>query len=504
MDTGYRYKQVLLRLASLCAVWLSCGVAHAAAPSPPSLEAWDALFYGFCLMSIGMFSVAVVVLREFNWLSYAVYALGMCLLMSSLDGTLAYVVDGSPRFMAVAPLIIGSLVAAYGFAHAAFRLESPHSFDSLRIPFLGFGLLNALLIPAYFVIDSLVPLYTILNTCILLMFVAQLFPPLTWVAKSPQLHRGSIIAPAVLVVAALGFYAIHFLGAGFSREALALGGRALFISHLLVLFVFVVLHALDHVKSYQQAISESEIAARKAAEDALALERGEREFERVKIEALRSSRQLAEASHDLRQPIFALREAMNGLQAAHPQQDNARLVQTIDYLDQLASRYLASSGVEGGAVDDELSKTAEGLELISADLLVSTVEHMFAAQAESKGMRLRVRSVAAEVLTNPLVMVRALSNLVVNALQHSQATKLLVTARRCNGDIRFSVRDNGVGMSPEVATGVVVLGTKSAESDGHGLGLAIVKGLMDEYEYPFVLRSIEGRGTQAHISIPVT
>ncbi len=499
-----RHKQVLLWLPSTCVVWLFSGSAHAAAPSPPSLDIWDALFYAFCLMSIGMFSVAVVVLRESNWLSYAVYALGLCLLMSSLDGTLAYLVDGSPRFMAVAPLMIGAVVAAYGFTHAALRLESPHAFDALRIPFLGFGLLNALLVPAFFLVDSLVPLYTILNTCVLLMFVAQLFPPLTWVDKSSQLHRGLIAAPAVLVGLVIGFYALHFLGSGFSREILALGGRALFIGHLLVLFVFVVLHALDHVQSYQKAISDAEIAARKAAEDALALERGEREFERVKVEALRSSRQLAEASHDLRQPIFALREAMNGLQVAHPQQDNARLVQTIDYLDQLASRYLASSGVEGGDTDDELSKTTEGLERISADLLLTTVEHMFAAQAESKGVTLRVRSVSAEVLTNPLVMVRALSNLVMNALQHAQATKLLVTARRCRGSIRFSVRDNGIGMSAAVAAGVIELGARGEASDGHGLGLSIVRGLMDEYGYCFVLSSIEGEGTEAQISIPVS
>ncbi len=470
----------------------------------PSL--WDAAFYTLGLSGIGFYVVTMAVLRQYQWLTYAAYGLLLLLLWASLDGTLTWAVDGSRRFADLAPLVVGAVTATFGFLHAAWRIEPPHGFAKLRWPFVGFAVITAALIPGLWFTDSLVPLYAVLNTCMLLMVTAQVIPPITWSHLPPRVHILAVAGPIALAVGAVGFYAAHFLGPGFSRTQLDLGNRLLFLIHIAQILSLAIAHVIDEARAHQNMLRAATDAAREAAESALALERANRQYLRARQIASEHARHLAEASHDIRQPINALRSAFNQL----PGQDPERVDQAIDYLDELATRYLSESGREmalpaGGPAQEpnETERGDDGRERVSAVLLTDTIGQMFVSDAHRRGIALRTRATAGFVHAQPLAVTRILSNLVSNAITHSGASKVLLTGRRCGGYVHFEVRDNGSGMTEAELARWLERGSRGEESEGSGLGLAIVRRLAQEQGLAFAIRSLPDRGTCAGIRAPL-
>ena len=491
----------LLKACSLSAVLVALPAASAHAELViPTPTMWDVVFYSASLTGMLLFVLALLLLRAAQWASYAVYGFLMFTLVASLDGMLGYVLGAPGAFLGIAPLLVGSVACAYGFAHAALRIERPHRFATLRYPFLAFGLLNALLIPGYFFTDSLVPLYAVLNTSMLLMFVAQAFPPLTWSQVNTDSHRVAVVSPPILASIAVGVYTVHFLGPGFSKDALDVANRLLFLAHTVMLFAFVVVHILEKNRLHEQALRDAADAARQAAESALELERSQQEYERIRRLALQRSRQLAEASHDIRQPISALRSAVQTMRAQSSVPSAGRFEQAIDYLDELATSYLH---VGKQVPDPELARGADGKEQLDTVTLGSTVLTMFSSEAEANVMDFRVRMAPRVLCIRPMALTRALSNLIANAMAHSEATKIIVTGRQRGADYEIAVRDNGIGIHPDLLPGLMAAGVKGAGSAGTGLGLAIVSGLADEHGFDFVVSSTPGAGTVASLRLPI-
>lgn len=103
---------------------------------------------------------------------------------------------------------------------------------------------------------------------------------------------------------------------------------------------------------------------------------------------------------------------------------------------------------------------------------------------------------------------RVLGNLVTNALRHSRATKVLIGARRCEGDIAFDVRDNGRGLSParlaEVFRAIKAPASHSSDPSTvrSGLGLHNVRLLTERLGGSVQCASAPGRGTRFRVRLP--
>jgi len=103
---------------------------------------------------------------------------------------------------------------------------------------------------------------------------------------------------------------------------------------------------------------------------------------------------------------------------------------------------------------------------------------------------------------------RVLGNLVTNALRHSRATKILIGARRCAGDIAFDVRDNGRGLSParlaEVFEAIKAPASFSGDSTAtrSGLGLHNVRLLTERLGGLVQCTSAPGQGTRFRVRLP--
>ncbi|MEM7097819.1 MAG: HAMP domain-containing sensor histidine kinase [Pseudomonadota bacterium] len=475
---------------------------------PNTLTSLDVVFYTLTIASVAFFSFGLILTRQYHWLSYSIYGVMMIVLVAALDGSLAYLAGGDRWYMTDAPLLAGSLTAAFGFAHVAYRLEPGHWLYRAKSLNLVSAVIMAALFPAYALVPdylpSLVPLYATLNTGMLLMWAAQIFPPMTWTQLTPAQHRFTIIWPVFTALAAVGTYAVHFIGPGFEPATLNGVNRMLFIFHLGHLLVFVCISVLEQIRARVDAERSAAEAGQAAAEAALALEISERDFEKARALASDRSRQLANASHDLKQPIATLRRVVEE-HAAHDEGHHAqRLRDAIEYLDQLAGTYLSAGNeaLDQSLADGEIAVDQSGRELVELNLIFETVLALFREEAQTVGVMLCARTTDIEFLVHPLALTRAVSNLVSNALAHSQGKKILLCARHKKGAVRVEIHDNGKGMAPEDLVQAMHVRQRGSNSEGSGLGLAIVEAQATEQGWQFDLKSNPGRGTSAYLTIP--
>jgi len=88
-------------------------------------------------------------------------------------------------------------------------------------------------------------------------------------------------------------------------------------------------------------------------------------------------------------------------------------------------------------------------------------------------------------------ILRIIRELTLNAIRHGGATEIRVAGSVENGQLKFSVKDNGRGFNPENAPGF---------AEGH-YGLMGIRERVDEFEGDFELQSEADKGTKATITL---
>jgi len=210
------------------------------------------------------------------------------------------------------------------------------------------------------------------------------------------------------------------------------------------------------------------------------------------------SRFLAQASHDLRQPLHAIGLLLESL----PEEDfegsagtiTSRIRQSLGELSELFDALLDVTLLDTGQVKVERTRVALG------DVLARSGEE-FAEAAAARDVTLRVVPTRAAAAGDPLIVRRMLHNLIANALQHSGCRRILVGVRRRGGGYCLQVHDDGRGIAAADQTRVFGEFTRLDDAAGRrpagglGLGLAIVRRLADIRVVDVTLRSTPGRGS---------
>ncbi len=103
---------------------------------------------------------------------------------------------------------------------------------------------------------------------------------------------------------------------------------------------------------------------------------------------------------------------------------------------------------------------------------------------------------------------QVLQNLVGNALKFhgSEPPRVHVSAQEINGQWRFSVRDNGIGLDPQQAERIFLLFQRlhtRAEYPGTGMGLAISKKIVERHGGRIWVESEPGKGSTFYFSLPM-
>jgi signal transduction histidine kinase len=257
------------------------------------------------------------------------------------------------------------------------------------------------------------------------------------------------------------------------------------------------------------ALQDSEASLeRKVAQRTAELEVSREQLARardVAVDAsLAKSRFLATASHDLRQPIHALRlfaEALgDGDEPARMRELAGRIRDSADSLTEMFDELLDLSRLEAGAVE------ARPIEFPLGTLLEQLGSEL-RPEASAKGVELRIVPTRALVRSDPLLLRRILQNLLTNALRYTDRGRVLAGCRRRGLQLRIEIWDTGPGIPDgrraEIFREFTQL-DQSRRSQGIGLGLAIVDRLARLLDHPIELESEVGRGSVFRVSVPIS
>jgi len=262
---------------------------------------------------------------------------------------------------------------------------------------------------------------------------------------------------------------------------------------------------------------------------------------------LHSQRQLmGDVSHELRTPLARIRVALE-LAAEDPIAATDVLADVgadLDEIDQLIGDILTTARLDGDHVridrDDVLADVGADLDeidqligdiLTTARLdgdhvridreatavseLVDRASRRFAARHPGR-MLDRVDDTSRSerdgdraIQCDPVLLRRALDNLLDNAAKYSDAGTPVVLAVQPNGTtIAFEIVDRGIGMSPSELDRAFTPfwradGSRTRKTGGVGLGLALARRIARAHGGDVTLASHPGQGTTARLEVPL-
>jgi signal transduction histidine kinase len=217
------------------------------------------------------------------------------------------------------------------------------------------------------------------------------------------------------------------------------------------------------------------------------------------------TRFLAAASHDLRQPVAAIGLLVGLARERTPEPAQRTL------LGQVQQAVQALETLLRGLLDLSRLDTPEAppqRQPVALQVLFDGLALHHQADAQARGLRLRLRPSPLVVDTDPALLDQVLRNLVGNALRHTRQGGVLVAARRQGAQgVRLQVWDTGIGIPVDQQQRVfepfVQLHNPARDrSQGQGLGLAIVRRAVDLLAHPLALRSVPGRGSCFSLDLP--
>jgi len=216
---------------------------------------------------------------------------------------------------------------------------------------------------------------------------------------------------------------------------------------------------------------------------------------------------ISNLSHELRTPLASLNALAETLQdgalddppAARRFVDQIQI--EVDALTQMVTELLELSRIESG-------RLALDLKPASAFDLLDSASRRMQVQAERAGLSLRVECAAdlPKIKIDSQRLEQVLVNLIHNAVKFTRpGGEVVLGAESVIGEVRFAVRDTGIGIPAEDVTRIFerfYRVDKSRTGSGTGLGLSIAKHIVEAHNGKIWAESVEGRGSTFYFSIP--
>ncbi|GHU11164.1 hypothetical protein FACS1894185_3950 [Betaproteobacteria bacterium] len=212
---------------------------------------------------------------------------------------------------------------------------------------------------------------------------------------------------------------------------------------------------------------------------------------------------LQDMSHEMRNPLTVIATGIDytdkEINRDSGSMQNASLaLDVIRHETQRLGRMVAGMVTMASIIETDEKRTRAQF----ATLLLRSAESLRLV-AEQKGNTLLVETQdgLSDVYIESDNYMRVVTNLLSNAIDHTQNGKISVTAKTDNSYIVVSVTDTGEGMPPEILQNVFDRGTSSKGSTGYGLYLS--KAAVEAHGGTITVESDPGEGTVVTFTIPV-
>ncbi len=477
-------------------------------------QAKNYAFYGMMLVMFALVSAALIVLRQPVFAAFSGYILSMLTYVSHSDGVaFQYVWPNYPHFNSVAAILAGSSVLVFGGLFAMAILQTSR-FHPIMLRVLIAAVASVLLVDAVFLTTN--PqllnrlLAIMLSVCTLTYLIAGLnaartrfrevrFFVFAWIA---------VLIPASLFTARFAFGFEPSFVTLYDTIRIALVFEAL----LMGLAIF------DRYNQMRQSAMEENLAEVKRN---LALSQRltalEGNYAQVTDNSRRREESVKDTVHDLRQPMHALRLSLR--QMLDPEdgkaKDSVQIESALAYMERLVAERLAEtpqddmplSPAEGG-VNDGVKHTRETKEAAPEPGLhevLRGIADMFSAEADAKGLKLRLVLAAPDGAIAAYPLMRVTANLVSNAIKYTRQGRVLIALRRHGKGHRIEVHDTGPGLGGADFEKALQrnerLDRDLDAAEGSGLGLSVVKEIAEANDWR--ITACQGRRTGASIRVAV-
>ena len=231
-------------------------------------------------------------------------------------------------------------------------------------------------------------------------------------------------------------------------------------------------------------------------------------FEQLETERDTLTRFIADAAHELRTPITALKNFNTLLQGIAEDDEQARIefleesqVQ-LNRLTWITNNLLDLSRLESGLADLEI-------EQYDVDDLINTTVTPMQAIAEEKGLELTINSSSSQmyVSCDKLWIETALTNLLDNAIKFTPAGgQIGVGSVQNENEVQIWVKDTGRGIPEDELPFIFnrFYRSKDSQERGSGLGLSIVESVVKAHGGSVSVESVLDEGSMFTIKLPIS
>jgi PAS domain S-box-containing protein len=232
--------------------------------------------------------------------------------------------------------------------------------------------------------------------------------------------------------------------------------------------------------------------------------------EALKDADLRKDQFLAMLAHELRNPLAPISNAVQIMRVGGPGGPSLEwsievIEDQVKHLTRMVDDLLDVSRITRGKVDlqKELIELSEVI-----DLAVEASRPLIEGYKHHLSVILPDHSVVLEV--DPPRLVQVLANLLNNAAKYTpEGGEIAVTATTSDDTVSIRVRDNGIGIAPDLLPRVFDLfvqadQTLSRSRGGLGIGLTLVKSVVELHNGRVSAKSSEpGKGSEFTVELPV-
>ncbi len=219
---------------------------------------------------------------------------------------------------------------------------------------------------------------------------------------------------------------------------------------------------------------------------------------------------VANVSHEIRTPLTVLNgfiETLGALPLTEVERKRviALMAQQADRMQGLVSDLLTLAQIEGSPRPsaDRWIKVDNLMERIETDgLALSRGRHPMSFTTDAQGKQCELAGIESEWLS-------AMGNLVSNAVRYTPEGAAIDVrwTKLPDGGAEFSVKDGGIGISPEHIPRLTerfyrVDGSRSRDTGGTGLGLSIVKHVVQRHGGELRITSEPGKGSTFTLTVP--